>query len=70
MLRFQNLQRARLLEQQGQNVAARAQALRNDFTEFKSSKMFSLKDANVQSRSAQSLTFKNSNETVTNALLL
>ena len=69
MLRLQNLQRARLLKQQAQNIAARAQALRNDFTESESFEMFSLENADAASASVQSLTFKNLNETATDVLL-
>ena len=69
MLRLQNLQRARLLEQQTQNIAARIQALRNDFIEFEPLEMFNLKNADAESTNAQSLTFENLNETAADALL-
>ena len=69
MLRLQNLQRTRFLKQQVQNIAARAQAFRNDFIEFESSEMFNLKNADVASTNAQSLTFKNSSETAVDVLL-
>ena len=69
MLRFQNLQRARLLKQQAQNIATRAQALRSDFTESEPSEMFNLKNADAASTSAQSLTSENSSETAIDVLL-
>ena len=70
VLRFQNLQRARHLKQQAQNIAARAQALRNDFTEPELFKMFILKNVDAALTNAQPLTSKNSNETATDVLLL
>ena len=69
MLRLQNLQRARLLKQQTQNIATRAQALRNDFTESESSEMSILKNADAASTNAQSLTSENLSETATDVLL-
>ena len=69
VLRFQNLQRACLLKQQAQNIATRTQALRSDFTEPESSKMFSLKNAGAAPTNAQPLTFENSSETATDVLL-
>ena len=69
MLRFQNLQRARLLKQQAQNIAARIQALQSDLTEPESSEMFSLRDADAVSANAQSLTPGNSSGTATDVLL-
>ena len=69
MLRLQNLQRARLLKQQVQNIARRTQAFRSDFIESESSEMFNLKDAGAAPTSAQSLTFENSNETAADVLL-
>ena len=68
MLRFQNLQRARFLKQQVQNIAARVQALRNDFTESESLKMFNLKNADAKSTNVQFLTFENLSKTATDAL--
>ena len=52
MLRLQNLQRTRLLKQQAQNIATRAQALRSDFNKFESSEMFNLKDVDAESTNA------------------
>ena len=52
MLRLQNLQRARLLKQQVQNIATKAQALRSDSIESESSEMFSLKNADAASTNA------------------
>ena len=52
MLRLQNLQRARLLKQQAQNIAARVQALRSDSTEPESSEMFSLRNVDAASAGA------------------
>ena len=69
MLRLQNLQRARLLKQQAQNIAARAQALRSDFTEPEPFEMSNLEDAGAASTNAQSLTSENLNETATDVLL-
>ena len=70
MLRLQNLQRARLLKQQAQNIATKIQALRSDSTESELSEMFNLKNAGAASTNAQSLTSENSNETATDVLLL
>ena len=47
MLRFQNLQRARFLKQQIQNIATKIQTFRNNFIEFELFKMFNLKDADA-----------------------
>ena len=69
MLRLQNLQRARLLKQQAQNIAARAQALRSDLTESESSEMSSLGNAGAVSTDAQSLASENSSETAADVLL-
>ena len=69
MLRLQNLQRARLLKQQVQNIATRVQALRSDFIESESSEMFNFKNADAASANVQSLMFKNSSETATDVLL-
>ena len=69
MLRFQNLQRARLLKQQVQNIATRTQALRSDLTESESSEMFNLKDADATSTNVQPLTSENSSETTIDVLL-
>ena len=71
MLRFYNLQRARLLEQQSQKITIRIQALKNDLIEFKSFKMLSLKNADAQPTSAQSTIFEKLKATVAaDALLL
>ena len=69
MLRLYNLQRARLLKQQTQNIAIKLQAFRKTFIEFESFKTFNLKNVNAQSANAQSLTFKNLNEVAIDALL-
>ena len=69
MLRFQNLQRARLLKQQAQNIAIKIQTFRIDFIEFESFEMFNLKNADVQSTNVQFLIFKNLSETAIDALL-
>ena len=69
VLRFQNLQRARFLKQQAQNIAARIQALRSDFIESESLKMFNLRDADAALTSAQSLTSENLSETAADVLL-
>ena len=69
VLRFQNLQQARLLEQQAQNIATRAQAFRSDFIESESSEMSNLKNADAASTNAQSLTLKNLSGTATDVLL-
>ena len=69
MLRLQNLQRARFLKQQIQNIAARAQALQSDFIELESSEMFNLKNADVAPTNAQFLTSENLNETAADVLL-
>ena len=69
MLRFQNLQRARLLKQQAQNITTKTQALRNDSTEPESSEMSNLKNAGAAPANAQPLTFENPNETAADVLL-
>ena len=69
VLRLQNLQRARFLKQQAQNIAARVQVLRSDFTEPESSEMFSLKDAGAVPTSAQSLAPENLSGTAIDVLL-
>ena len=69
MLRLQNLQRARLLKQQAQNIATKVQTLRNDFIESESSEMFNLKDADAAPTNAQFLTFENSSKTAIDMLL-
>ena len=60
MLRLHNLQRARLLKQQAQNITTRIQTLKNDFIEFKSFEMLSWKIADSQSANVQSMRFKKS----------
>ena len=69
MLRLQNLQRARFLKQQAQNITTRTQALRNDSTESESLEMFNLKNVDAESANVQSLTSENSSETAIDALL-
>ena len=69
VLRLQNLQRAHLLKQQVQNIAAKIQAFRSDFTESESSEMFNLKNVDATSTNAQSLTSENSSETTIDVLL-
>ena len=69
MLRLQNLQRARLLKQQAQNIAARTQALRSDSTEPEPSEMSNLRDADAVPADAQPLTSENSSETAADVLL-
>ena len=69
MLRLQNLQRARFLKQQAQNIAARVQTSRNDFIELESLEMFSLKNVDAESTNAQFLTSENLSETVIDTLL-
>ena len=69
MLRLHNLQRARLLEQQAQNIAIRTQAFRNDFTESEPLEIFNLKNVGAQSTNVQSMTFENLNGTAVDALL-
>ena len=58
ILRLHNLQRARLLKQQTQNITIRTQTLKSDFTEFKSFEVLSLKIADSQSTNTQSMKFK------------
>ena len=69
MLHFQNLQRARLLKQQTQNIATKVQAFRSDSTESELFEMFNLKNAGAKSTNAQSLTSENLNKTAIDALL-
>ena len=69
MLRLQNLQRARFLKQQVQNIATKIQALRSDSIEFESSEMFNLKIVDAASTNVQSLTFENSSEIAADVLL-
>ena len=69
VLRLQNLQRARLLKQQAQNIAARTQALRSDSTEPEPSEMSNLRDADAVPADAQPLTSENSSETAADVLL-
>ena len=69
VLRLQNLQRARLLKQQTQNIATRAQAFRNNFIEFESFEMSNLKDVDAVSTNAQPLTSENSSGTAIDVLL-
>ena len=69
MLYFHNLQRARFLKQQIQNITIKVQMFQNNFIKFKSSKMFKLKNVDAQSTSTRSMTFKNSNKTVIDTLL-
>ena len=64
MLRFHNLQRARLLKQQSQKMTIRIQAFKSNFIEFKSLEILSLKNADAQSASVQSTIFKKLNATV------
>ena len=52
MLRFQNLQRARLLKQQAQNIATKIQAFRNNFTESEPLEMFNLKNVDAKPTNA------------------
>ena len=52
MLRLHNLQRARLLKQQAQNITTRVQTFRNDFIESESSEMFNLKNVDAQTTNA------------------
>ena len=68
-MRLQNLQRARLLKQQAQNIATKTQAFRNDFIESESFEMFNLKNTDAASTNAQSLTSENSSETAIDVLL-
>ena len=58
MLRLYNLQRARFLKQQIQNITTKAQTLKNNFIEFKSFKVLSLKVVDNQSANAQLIRFK------------
>ena len=44
MLRLYNLQRARLLKQQAQNITTKAQTLKSNFTEFESFRSVKLKN--------------------------
>ena len=58
MLRLHNLQRARLIKQQAQNITTKAQTFKSDFTESESFKVLSSKIADSQSANAQSMKFK------------
>ena len=58
MLRLYNLQRARLLEQQAQNITTKVQTLKSDFIEFESFKVSSSKIVDSQSVNVQSIKFK------------
>ena len=49
MLRLYNLQRARLLKQQAQNITTKVQTLKSDSTEFKLFKILSSEIADNQS---------------------
>ena len=60
MLRLHNLQRARLLKQQVQNIMTRTQTLKSDFIKFESSEMSSSEIVDSQSANAQSMKFKKS----------
>ena len=64
MLRLHNLQRARLLKQQFQEITIKTQALKSDFTEFESFGTLSLKNADAQSAIVQSTIFEKSNATI------
>ena len=64
MLRFYNLQRARLLKQQFQKMIIKIQTLKSNFIEFESFEMLNLKNVNAQSANVQSTIFKKSNATV------
>ena len=64
MLRFHNLQRARLLKQQFQKMTIKIQVFKNDFIEFESFETLSLKNVDAQSASAQLTIFEKSNATV------
>ena len=71
MLRFYNLQRARLLKQQFQKMTIRIQTLKSNFIEFKLFETLNLENVNAQSTSVQSTIFKKSNAIVAvDALLL
>ena len=69
MLRLYNLQRARFLKQEVQNITIKIHALRNDFTKSEMSEMFDLKDAETQSTNTQFLTSENSIKATIDALL-
>ena len=60
MLRLYNLQRARLLKQQAQNITTRVQTFKSNFTESESLKMLSSKIVDSQSTNAQLMKFKKS----------
>ena len=64
MLRFHNLQRARLLKQQFQKITIRIQAFKSDFIESESFKTLNLKNTDAQSTNAQSMIFKESEATI------
>ena len=48
MLRLHNLQRARLLKQQAQNITTKVQTFKNNFTEFESFEVLSSEIADNQ----------------------
>ena len=58
MLRLHNLQRARFLKQQAQNITTRIQTFKSNFIEFKSFEMLSSEIVDNQSANAQSMRFK------------
>ena len=64
MLRFYNLQRARLLKQQFQKITIKAQAFKSDFIEFESFKTLNLKNVDAHSTNVQSTIFKKLNATI------
>ena len=49
MLRFYNLQRARLLKQQFQKITIKIQTFKNNFIKFKSFEILNLKNVDAQS---------------------
>ena len=70
MLRFHNLQRARLLKQQFQKITIRAQTFKSDSIESESFETLNLKNADAQSANVQSTIFEKSNATVAADALL
>ena len=60
MLRLHNLQRARLLEQQVQNITTKTQTLKSNSIKFESFEVLSSEIADSQSANAQSMRFKKS----------
>ena len=70
MLCLHNLQRARFLKQQVQNITTKAQTLKSDSTESELFKMSSSEIADNQSASVQSMRFKKSIVAVTADALL